>query len=87
MANHADINLAALKRRDASIESILCASGHCILYNFDTARTKWVTTTTFTQSEAVLEDWKRYFAWLTQNMVSRKLIFAFEYTGFAHFQH
>merc|ERR1712226_180032 len=41
-----DIMLGALQRRDGSIEKVLCHSGHCILYNFNTRETKWIKTET-----------------------------------------
>ena len=44
MAVAKDIMLGALQRRDNSIEKVLCNSGHCILYKFDTKETKWLKT-------------------------------------------
>ena len=42
MAGAGDIMLGALQRRDGSIETVLCHSSQCILYNFNTFETKWV---------------------------------------------
>lgn len=44
MAGAGDIMLGALQRRDGSIETVLCHSSQCILYNFNTLETKWVKT-------------------------------------------
>ena len=46
MAIARDIMLGALQRRDDTIEKVLCHSGHCILYNFNTRETKWIKTDT-----------------------------------------